>query len=246
MTGLQLPFGAEIWDVIGVVWFFACWIGYTLIADHLGRGDGNVVTIQHRYRRRWMELMLRRDMRMPDIQIVVAVIRSASLFASTTLFILAGLVAVLGALDKAREVASALTFTVNASQELWEVKVLLLILIFVYAFFKFAWSLRQNNIGLLVIGAAPIAGKDDGIGHKAYAERCAQVMTRAVNTFNRGQRAYYFGLATLSWFVQPWCFVIASVWVVLVLYRREFRSVVLRVLAEGGVPGDDDGAGGKA
>jgi len=44
------------------------------------------------------------------------------------------------------------------------------------------------------------------------------------------------GLATLAWFVQPELFAVASIWVVLVLYRREFRSITLRTLTgpEGG------------
>ncbi len=243
MANIEIPFGAGVMDLAAVIWFFACWIGYTIVADHLSRDDDNVVAIQHRYRRHWMDLMLLRDMRMGDVQIVATIIRSASLFASTSLFIMAGLVTILGALDKAREVASGLTFAIDASRELWEIKVLLMILIFVYAFFKFAWAMRQNNIALVVIGAAPLPGVDDGIDHDDYAERAARVLTRSVNTFNRGQRAYYFGLAALSWFIQPWCFAVASIWVVLVLYRREFRSVVLRALASGGVPGLEDGNG---
>ena len=242
MADIELSFGAGVVDLAAVVWFFACWIGYTIVADHLSRDDDNVVAIQHRYRRRWMDLMLQREMRMGDVQIVATIIRSASLFASTSLFILAGLVTILGALDKAREVGSGLTFIVDAPRELWEIKVLLLILIFVYAFFKFAWAMRQINIALVVIGAAPLPGVDDGIDHGDYAERAARVLSRSVNTFNRGQRAYYFGLAALSWFIQPWCFAVASIWVVLVLYRREFRSVVLRALSSGGVPGLEDAA----
>ena len=202
MADIELSFGAGVVDLAAVVWFFACWIGYTIVADHLSRDDDNVVAIQHRYRRRWMDLMLQREMRMGDVQIVATIIRSASLFASTSLFILAGLVTILGALDKAREVGSGLTFIVDAPRELWEIKVLLLILIFVYAFFKFAWAMRQINIALVVIGAAPLPGVDDGIDHGDYAERAARVLSRSVNTFNRGQRAYYFGLAALSWFIQ--------------------------------------------
>jgi uncharacterized membrane protein len=33
-----------------------------------------------------------------------------------------------------------------------------------------------------------------------------------------GLRAYFFGLAALAWFIQPWALVLASSWVVLVLY----------------------------
>ncbi len=44
-------------------------------------------------------------------------------------------------------------------------------------------------------------------------------------------RAYYFALAELSWFFHPWAFVVATAWVVLVLYRREFHSKALEILS---------------
>ena len=29
-------------------------------------------------------------------------------------------------------------------------------------------------------------------------------------SFNRGLRAYFFGLAALAWFIRPWAFVLAT------------------------------------
>ena len=46
-------------------------------------------------------------------------------------------------------------------------------------------------------------------------------------------RAYYFALAEFSWFswfFHPWAFIVATAWVVLVLYRREFHSKALEIL----------------
>jgi uncharacterized membrane protein len=66
-------------------------------------------------------------------------------------------------------------------------------------------------------------------------ERLARIASASAKHFNRGIRAYYFGLAALSWFVDPFSFMLLSAWVVLVLYRREFRSRLLQVLTA--VPG---------
>jgi uncharacterized membrane protein len=55
-------------------------------------------------------------------------------------------------------------------------------------------------------------------------------------------RAYYFGLAGLAWFVHPLLFVCASLWVVLVAWRREFRSTSLKILGPVGEPLDDGSA----
>jgi uncharacterized membrane protein len=62
------------------------------------------------------------------------------------------------------------------------------------------------------------------------AERLAAIATSTARHFNRGIRAYYFGLAALGWFIHPWLFVLLSAWVVVVLYRREFRSRLLKTL----------------
>ena len=102
--------------------------------------------------------------------------------------------------------------------------------IFVYAFFKYAWCLRQFNYSLILIGAAPQPQDCDEKVISDYPVRAARVLTRATSTFNRGLRAYYFGLALLTWFVQPWMLAVSAVGVILVLYRRDYHSQTLDAL----------------
>ena len=71
-----------------------------------------------------------------------------------------------------------------------------------------------------------------------FAAANASVITLAVLNFNRGLRAYYFGLAVLSWFIHPVLFALATLWVVAVLYRREFMSKTLDCLSNVPVPED--------
>ena len=217
-------------DIIAFIWFLVCWLGYSYYSDRAQRNDSNVVTVLHQYRLRWMSRMLKRENRVGDVNIVDTLIRSVSLFASTNIFILAGLVTVLGGVDVARELVSEISFAVEAPRELWEAKVLILILIFVHAFFTLVWALRQLSFALVLIGGAPLPEETDAADREGFAERAALLITRGVNTFNRGLRAYYFGMAMLSWFIQPLLLVAVSIWVVLVLYRREFRSVTLQTL----------------
>jgi uncharacterized membrane protein len=56
------------------------------------------------------------------------------------------------------------------------------------------------------------------------ASRLLRVISMAATPFNFGLRAYYFGMTMLAWFVSPWLFMLMSIGVVLVLYRREFHS----------------------
>ncbi len=181
-----------------------------------------------------MRRLMDRENRMMDVTIFGNHMRSVALFASTTIFIMGGLVAILGSVDKARAIAAEFPLIAEqASASLWELKILLLLTVFSYAFFKFAWGLRQFNYALSLIGAAPMPGEGDAAERDALAERMALVSSLAAQSFNRGIRAYYFGLAALTWVLNPVLFAIASLWVVLVIYRREFHSHTLKALGEG-------------
>ena len=64
-----------------------------------------------------------------------------------------------------------------------------------------------------------------------YARKFAVVNTCAGNDFNRGLRAYYFGMAVMAWMVSPWAFILSTLVIVIVLARREFSSPVMKALA---------------
>jgi len=219
-------------DIASMLWLFACWGGYALYARHTRAGT--LMAAMHTHRLNWMENMLGRENRMVDANIMGTVMRSVGLFASTTIFIVGGLIAVLGSVDKARDVVNILPFTVEASTVVWEVKIVLMLLIYIYAFFKFAWALRQFNYSIIFVGAAPAHDSTDEAAKKDFAVRAARVVSLAVNSFNQGLRAYYFGLAALGWFIHPVVFAGAALFVVGVLYRREFRSRMLKALAGDG------------
>ena len=106
---------------------------------------------------------------------------------------------------------------------------LLLIFVMAYAFFKFAWTFRLHNYSSVLLGAAPLDTEADSEG-AAHAARAAKLSALAARHFNRGLRAYFFALAALAWFVHPLLLMAASVYVLYVLHRREFRSKSLKAL----------------
>jgi len=217
-------------DMVSLLWFALLWGGYTFYADRL-KGEGRtLLTVMRKHREVWMVRMLNRENRMTDANILGNIMRSVGLFSTTTLFILAGLLAIMGAVDKVQTLVQGLPYVAEASRIEWELKVLLLLMIFIYAFFKFAWSLRQFNYALVLIGAAPPPDEAQSEDALAFARGTARVISGAVLNFNRGVRTYYFGLAALSWFLHPLLFGVITVWVVAVLYRREFRSHTLTLL----------------
>ena len=108
---------------------------------------------EHRYR--WMHNMVHRDPKMPDALIQNTLQYGVLFFASTTILLIGALIAGLGASDQAIELLSDIPFVTTPSRTAWEIKVLLVIVIFTFAFFKFAWSYRLFNYVMVLVGAAP-------------------------------------------------------------------------------------------
>jgi uncharacterized membrane protein len=219
----------DLMDVAGVLWFFALWIGYAQFAVWRSRRQPSLMSTMDGYRRDWWTRIIERELRMIDTSIVANLANSATFFASTTLLILGGLLALLGTTEKVVAVVQGLPFNARSTSELWEVKILLLIGIFTYAFFKFTWALRQFNFTGMLIGAAPKMPENAWL-EKDYIQRAAHLSTLAAESFNNGLRSYYFALAALAWFLNGWFLMAVTTWVVFVLYWREFRSDTLRTL----------------
>src|SRR5688500_2582708 len=140
---LLTELGATWLDASAVLTFGAAWIGYAVFADQRERNVPNLHTRMDYYRREWMVRMIERDNRMVDVQIMRILARNSQFFASTTMLVLGALIALTGYIQQALDVVSGLPFTSKASARLLEMKIVLLIVIFVYAFFKFTWAMRQ-------------------------------------------------------------------------------------------------------
>lgn len=226
----ELIHGVTLLDATALFWFLIAWSGYTYYADTYCKDRTTLMTVMYQYRLEWMRESLHREVRVGDAALLSTLVRSISLFASTAIFIIGGIVAIFGGLEQVQHLTKDLTYVAKTSKVMWEIKLLVLGLIFVYAFFKFAWALRQFNYMIIVMGAFPAPARAEGEQAQKIAERAAKVNALAVQTFNRGMRAYYFGLAALSWFLHPWIFALSTLFVVMVIYRREFKSKTLKTL----------------
>lgn len=221
----------HVLDIIAFLWFCVAWFGYGTLTHRIHTKDSreNLLAIMHQYRVHWMRQMLRRENRMPDMTGVGNLVRSISFFASTSIFLVLGSIGIMGYRSQAQELIEAIPFAMEASPFIWELKVALLILIFVNAFFKYTWTLRQYNYVTIYFGAAP--GPREHLElHETYAQRGADMMTAAGRHFNLGLRAYYYGFAVMSWFIHPLVFMMTTTIVVWVLYRREILSGTYFVL----------------
>lgn len=218
-------------DVVALIYFIGTWIGYSYFAEAQYARVPNLMYIMDQMRLRWMQRIMTRPNRIADASLVGNLLRSISFFANTSIFILIGLITILGYRDSAIQMIETIPFAVNASMFAWEMKIFTLIIIFIYAFFKFTWSLRQYNYCCILVGAAPMPDEDEE-QHRAYSERAGRVIMNAGKHFNMGMRAYYFGMATISWFLHPLLFIGVTTLVIAITFRREFRSHTLIDLAQ--------------
>ncbi len=218
-------------DWIALAVFFVGWMTYGYYSDHTARGSRGLRGATHRHRLNWGRQMVQRENRIVDSSLVGNLVQSVSFYASTTTYIIAGLIAVAGAIDRVMALSAELPFGHAVAREVVEVKVIMLAAIFIFAYFKFTWSLRQFNYLSILIGAAPPPGSPDSELEQT-AQKFAQLNTLAGDDFNRGIRAYYFGFAAGTWFVSPYHFITFTVVILAVLWRREFHSAALRVLSD--------------
>ncbi len=231
MTLLQ-ELSATWLDFVALAFFIGGWTGYALFAERYARRVPSLHNTMDAFRREWMLRMIERDNRMTDVNIMRTLTRSSQFFASTTMLMLGALIALTGYVQQALDVVSGLPFTMKASARLLEIKILLLVVIFTYAFFKFTWAIRQLGHCSTLIGAAPPKPKDNPEQYAPVINRIARITSYAGTNFNNGVRAYYFGLAALAWFLHPWLMIAATAWVIYVLYAREFKSKTLMAMIE--------------
>ena len=221
-------------DWLALVCFFALWVGYAWFARVWGQRQSSLLSTTNRYRGYWMRQATARDPRMLDGLITQTLSNTPAFFSSTSILVIGGLFALLGTTDKATELMSEIPFAQATPLIVFEFKILVLVSIFVYAFFRFSWCMRQYTFVALVIGSMPPpsdfqSGKFDA---QEYAHRAAAMVGAAAETFNDGLRAYYFSFAALAWFISPLAMVLGTMAVVAILYSREFHSEVLKVLRD--------------
>lgn len=226
-------FGLMPWaDWLAMLAFFGAWVGYAWFARFWGVRRPSLLALTNRFRRLWMMQSTTRDPRVLDGFITQSLSTSSSFFASTTIIIIGGLVALLGTTDKAVEFVREIPFAQATPTLVFEFKIIILLGIFVYAFFRFSWAMRQYTIVAVVVGAMPDPKQFERgeFEREPVAARAGLLLGLAAETFNDGLRAYYFSFAALGWFFSPLAFALATALVVMILYSREFRSEVLHVL----------------
>ncbi|AWN42225.1 DUF599 domain-containing protein [Methylobacterium durans] len=231
MTNLPTDAAFSHLDLAALIFFVIAWVGYGL---SVGRMRGRLVSlsqIMNAQRESWARQMIVRENRVVDTTINASLQNGTAFFASTSLIALGGVLTLSRSGDEVLSLFGTLPFGAITTRTTWEIKVAGLAVVFVYAFFKFAWAYRLFNYGAILIGAVPPKGSGASEAQMLRAARRAAAMNIAAgNHFARGQRAFFFALAYLGWFVSPIILMLTTTAVVLVMWRRQFVSEIRAAL----------------
>ena len=220
-------------DIIAFVFFLLLWIGFSFLTDgRLKLSRPSLTRLVNDYRAEWIRNSLRRDLRMIDTQIIAGLQNGTAFFASTTIFALGGCFALLGATEQAQSLYDDLPAISQSGRAIYELKVGGLATIFGFAFFKFGWSYRLFNYCSIVFGSVPMTADSSKTPEEndRLMERVARLNILAGRHFNSGLRAIFLSIGYLGWFVGPYVFMLTTLFVILVLLRRQFFSEARKAL----------------
>ncbi len=226
-----MPSDISLSDIFAFIFFFVAWFTISKLSSRYNYSKDRIsLHITSRsVRNQWMLRLLDRENRMPDVALIGNLMRSVSFFASTSLLVLASLITVFGVVEDAIQVTYDIPFAQHVSVAFWKLKLLLIIVIFIFVFFKLVWSIRQFNATIFMVGAAPefTAPQEE---KSFYAENLGTVINRASRHFIDGMRGYEYAIAALAWFINPYFFMVSTIIVTLVTYRREFASKTMKAM----------------
>ncbi|WP_191059957.1 DUF599 domain-containing protein [Geminicoccus harenae] len=225
MTADVIQFTGRWADLVACVALIGCWLLYPHVLALVARRRITLNEAMVEIRQDWMVSMLQRENRITDAALVGHVLSSASFFASTTVLVIGALI---GALANAQTIVATLgQFLLDHPPTVWltQLKIVVILTIFIYGFFKFTWAIRQYNYMIALIGAAPPAPMPDAT-IAPLARIYAAHFSRAATDFNHGLRAYYFSLAGFAWLIDPLIVPPTLLMIVAILARRQTRSGV--------------------
>jgi len=221
-------------DLAALAFFLAVWILHSLATEGKLVHRISLSQAMNKQREAWMHTMARRDLRMIDTSIMLGLQQGTAFFGSSALIAIGGCFALIGSSDRVLNVLGELPLSTTASRPMFEIKVIVLILLLAYSFFKFGWSYRLFNYCSILIGAVPVLKDETDLAEdvdRAMA-RAARMNVLAGKHFNAGLRGILFSIGYLGWFVGPAVFALTTLLIVAVLVRRQFFSHARRAVMD--------------
>ena len=221
-----------IFDWIAIAIFASCTVVYHIVY-YLVSERAPMKTVRgkiHRYRRDWVEGVIKTRNYIMAVQAVRNLIMTTTFLASSMLLVMAFIFnyIITGRLERdtqervSQGAAGNETVTVNEPLfriehgELFGFKVYLLLGLFVFAFLSFLLAIRLLNQFSILIGVSPeLIGQVEGIEPADYL---AHILNKAASRHTYGLRAAYFAIPAGAWLFSTEAFVALTVgiWFMLV------------------------------
>ena len=207
-----------------------CYFAYNIIVPQVEKMRPSLSTIMNMQRRRWVANATQRESPF-DAILSGNIMGSVSFLASTAVLLILAIFAVFGQVPALMTTLNSLSleriYTVTDVQ----LHLVVMLAMFVLAFFAFTLSLRQFNHFCIMLGAVDHSEPTS----EEEIEAITRMNALGARNFNSGVRAYYFSVATVAWFVSEWLPIITCVATILILAHREFFSSAHRTAASAAV-----------
>lgn len=229
---IELIEGMSSQDLIAISVFFLTWMIFEIVNNRTNLGHLSLSGLMAHRRREWMLVLANRELRIVDTSILAGLQQGTAFFASTSILAIGGCFALLGSTDLVSGIYQDLPIDSGFSRGLFEVKVLGLAMVFVYAFFKFGWAFRLFNYCSILVGAVQQPDEASPEIRRKQALRAGEMNIIASSHFTAGLRGIFFSLAYLGWFIGPNALITTTLLIVIVLIRRQFFSRARAILVE--------------
>ncbi|ODT48586.1 MAG: hypothetical protein BGO80_00050 [Devosia sp. 63-57] len=206
------------------------YLAYNIIVPMVEQKRPSLSVIMNMQRRRWVANASRRESPF-DAILSGNIMGSVSLLASTSVLLVLAVFAMFGQLSTLMAALDSLSLQRTYSLLDVQLHLVVMLAMFVQAFFAFTLSLRQFNHFCIMLGALD----HDRVTSDEEIEAIARMNALGAKNFNSGIRAYYFSVSTVAWFVSEWLAVAACIITVLILAHREFFSSAHRTAASAAV-----------
>lgn len=215
------------WDAVAAVFLIFAYYVTGWLIEHPPASRPSVTKIMSEHRRQWLRVFITRDPRIFDSQIMSSLRQGTAFFASTCIFAIGGVFALIANTDPIRGVAAEIS-TDDIPIVVWQVKLGLVALMLTNGFLKFVWSNRIFGYCSVMMASVPNDPSDpDAL---VRAAKAAELNIRAAVNFNRGLRSMYFALGCLAWLIGSTAFLIATCAVIWLVWSREFASLPRDIL----------------
>ncbi|MHB1590952.1 MAG: DUF599 domain-containing protein [Sulfuricella sp.] len=170
----------------------------------------------------WVESIMKEGKGILAVQTLRNSTMAATFLASTSVLLIIGVLTLGGQEVRPESIWHSLNVIGAKHSGLWLAKLLLLLLDLFIAFFSFSMSIRVfNHVGYMI--NVPLA-----LNHKVISPaHVAMNLNRAGQFYHIGMRAYYYIVPIVFWLFGPQFLLIATVGLLLALYRIDRAPKIL-------------------